>query len=68
MQVFSTSVVFEKQLTLFLDCHPKTGKKKYQQILAFYGKTAKGLLSLQEVANYYELSEADLIGFTIANL
>lgn len=63
MKVFTTSVVFEKELTLFLNCHRKTGKKYYQQILAHYHKAPWGLLSLSEVAAYYHLSVDDLTSF-----
>ncbi|WP_146104865.1 hypothetical protein [Polaribacter gangjinensis] len=63
MNVFTSSVVFEKDLTLFLHCHRKTGKKYYQQILTFYGKAPWALLSLQEVADYYQLSVEDLYAF-----
>lgn len=63
MKVFTTSVVFETDLTLFLKCHRKTGKKYYQKILAFYKKAPWGLLSLSEVANYYHLSVDDLHSF-----
>jgi hypothetical protein len=63
MKVFATTVVFEKELTQFLGCHRKTGKKYYQKILAFYGKTARGLLTLAEVASYYQIAESDLKSF-----
>lgn len=63
MKVFTSSVVFEKELTLFLNCHRKTGKKHYQKILQFYKKNTWGLLTLDEVASYYDLTSEDLTSF-----
>lgn len=63
MKVFTSSVVFEKELAVFLNCHRKTGKKYYQKILQFYKKKPQGLLTLAEVASYYDLTPEDLISF-----
>lgn len=55
MKVFAHSVVFPKELASFLNCHLKTAKKRYAAILGYYKKDAHGLLSLEEVASYYQL-------------
>ena len=55
MKVFSSTIVLPKELSLFLGCHAKTGKKYYGKILDHYGKPAHGLLSLEEVAQFYHL-------------
>lgn len=55
MKVFKSTVVFEGELALFLGCHIKTAKKYYQIIRNHYQKDAHGLLSLEEVASYYQL-------------
>ena len=63
MKVFTSSIVFEKELALFLNCHRKTAKKYYQKILQFYKKKPFGLLTLAEVAAYYDLTVEDLLSF-----
>ena len=55
MRVFKSTVVFERELAMFLGCHIKTAKKYYQLIRNHYQKEAYGLLSLEEVASYYQL-------------